>query len=233
MWTKYLNTEIEIDDLCPIYRGSFGVNGELSEPDIIEKVVNILKGIKSPVMLDIGACTGSYAMLDKLVDVQIYSFEPVLRTFGVLRKNIKTNSSKTKCFNLAVSDYCGIGTLKTVPHDNAVALSLVDGRPSFTRKDTINSEIEVITIDQFCEDKNLIPNFIKIDVEGGELKVLRGAKETIDKHNPVILCEYSQENANQFGYGIGEINECLHGYDIELIGDNILCKKKCLNLCYD
>ena len=225
MITQYLDTTIEIDDLCPIYRGSFGLNGELVEPDIIEKVVDILKGIESPVMLDVGACTGSYAMLDKLVDVQIYSFEPVDRTFGVLRKNVKTNNSKTKCFNLAVSDYCGIGTLKTVPHDGAVALSLVDGRPSYSRQDTVNSGIEVITIDQFCKDNNLIPDFIKIDVEGGELMALKGAKETIDKCHPVILCEYSQENANQFGYMISDINDFLEGYDIEKMGDNILCKK--------
>ena len=227
MITQYLDTTIEIDDLCPIYRGSFGLNGELVETDIIEKVVNILKEIESPVMLDVGACTGSYAMLDKLVDVQIYSFEPVDRTFGVLRKNIKANNSKTKCFNLAVSDYCGTGTLKTVPHDGAVALSLVDGMPSFTRKDTINSGIEVITIDQFCNDYNLIPDFIKIDVEGGELMALRGAKETIDKYHPVILCEYCQENANQFGYNIGDVTNFVHEkYTINHLDGNILCQPK-------
>ncbi len=225
MRTQYLDTTIEIDDLCPIYRGSFGLNGELWDSDIIEKVVNILNEIESPVMLDVGACTGSYAMLDKLVNVQVYSFEPVERTFIVLRKNIATNNSKTKCFNLAVSDYCGIGTLKTVPYDGVVALSLVDGIPSHSRKDTVNSEIEVITIDQFCKDNNIIPDFIKIDVEGGELMTLHGAKETIKNDNPIILCEYSQENANQFGYSIGDINDFLEGYDIEKIGDNILCKK--------
>ena len=226
MTTQYLDTLIEIDDICRVYRGSFGLGGELSEPDIIEKVKDILEKIKDPIMLDIGACTGSYALLDKLVDVQIHSFEPVVKTFNVLKKNIKVNNSKTICYNYAVSNYNGSGVLKTVGHDGAIALSLVDGIPSFTRKHTIESKIKVVTIDSWCEDRNIIPDVIKIDVEGGELRVIEGAKKIIEKYTPVILCEYSQENANQFGNPIEDIIKLLQMYDIEYLKDNILCVKK-------
>ena len=226
MRTQYLDTSIEIDDLCPIYRGSFGLNGELSEPDIIVKLSALIKQSK-PILLDIGACTGSYALLDKVANIEIHSFEPVKKTYAVLCNNIELNESKTKAYNCAVSNYNGVGTLKTVPYDGAIALSLVDGEPSFTRKDTESSQIEVITLDRFCEDKNIIPNFIKIDVEGGELRVLQGSKEILKKYKPIVLCEFSQENANQFGYAIQDIINLLQEiYDIERLRDNILCTPK-------
>jgi FkbM family methyltransferase len=226
MITPYLNISIEIDDLCPIYRGSFGLNGELAEPDIIVKLADLIKQSK-PILLDVGACTGSYALLDKVANVEIHSFEPVKKTYAVLCKNIESNESKTKAYNCAVSNYDGFGTLKTVPYDGAIALSLVDGRPSFTRKDTKSSQVRVITVDCFCKDKNIIPDFIKIDVEGGELRVLQGAKTIIKKHKPIILCEFSQENANQFGYHIQDIINLLQGiYNIERLRDNILCTPK-------
>lgn len=224
MWTKYLNTEIEIDDLCSIYRGSFGLNGELSEPESIKTVVSILEKMDNPVLLDIGACTGAYALLDKLVNVSVHSFEPVTRTFKVLKNNIKLNKSTAKAYNFGVSNYDGKGILKTVPHDGAVALSLIDGKPSFTRPDTVDSEIKVVTLDAWCEQNNIIPNFIKIDTEGGELRVLQGAEKIINKYKPVILCEYSQENANQFGYQIGDITRFLNGYGIQYVDANILCQ---------
>jgi len=41
---------------------------------------------------------------------------------------------------------------------------------------------------------------IKIDSEGSELFVLEGARETIAKHHPFIITEYSRENADQYGY---------------------------------
>jgi FkbM family methyltransferase len=227
MKTQYLDTVIEIDELCKLYRGSFGLGGELAEPENIRKVVNFLKGRNNPILLDVGACTGSYALLDKLVDVQVYSFEPVLKTFAVMQKNIQLNGSKTKAFNFAVSNYNGIGDLKTVGHDGAIALSLLDGNPYFTRRNIKKSKIKVVTIDKWCEDNNIIPDFIKIDVEGGEIRVIHGAENIISKHSPGILCEYSQENANQFGYQIGEITKFLQGYrySFKYLGADILAIK--------
>jgi len=227
MKTQYLDTIIEIDDLCKLYRGSFGTTGELAESENIRKVVDFLKGRANPVMLDVGACTGSYALLDKLVNVQVYSFEPVSKTFAVLQKNIQLNNSKTKAFNFAVSNYDGIGDLKTVRADGAIALSILDGAPYFTRRPVKNSKIKVVTIDKWCADNNVIPDFMKIDVEGGEIRVLQGAENIISKHNPGILCEFCQENANQFGYRIDEIVKFLRGYGyvINYLGADILAIK--------
>jgi hypothetical protein len=49
--------------------------------------------------------------------------------------------------------------------------------PGETRQAT--REVSVVSIDQFCGDRGLMPQVIKIDVEGAELAVLRGARHTV------------------------------------------------------
>ena len=45
----------------------------------------------------------------------------------------------------------------------------------------------MITLDSFCSQHKLSPDLIKIDVEGAELGVLKGARETIQSHKPMIV----------------------------------------------
>ncbi len=90
------------------------------------------------------------------------------------------------------------------------------------------AEVKMKPLDTF----ELAPNFIKIDVEGCELKVLKGAERTIEKHHPIMVIEINepalkrQESTPQqvidwlsaSGYGMSMIEEC-NGQDIY----NILC----------
>jgi hypothetical protein len=56
---------------------------------------------------------------------------------------------------------------------------------------------------------------LKIDVEGAELNVLRGAEKTINRDHPGILIEFSEDNTRQFGYEPGAIKDWLEarGYN--------------------
>jgi hypothetical protein len=52
-----------------------------------------------------------------------------------------------------------------------------------------------VTIDHFVlEQGHAPPNFLKIDVEGGEAAVLRGMREVLQRHRPVLLCEMHGRN---------------------------------------
>jgi FkbM family methyltransferase len=207
---KYFDKTITVTDNTHAYNGSF-LNGEVYSKDLINLVLAELEKINNPILLDIGACTGSFALLDIITSVKIHSFEPS-RAYIELIENVKLNNSKTTCYNVAISDYIGKGNFNEVEANSCIALSMLGGIPA-SHKEVTTFDIEVNTIDNFCKSNKIIPSVIKIDTEGNELFVLKGAINTIKKHNPIIFAEYSQENANQYGYGIGEINELFKSLD--------------------
>lgn len=161
----------------------------------------------SAVLLDVGASTGCFSLLSKHhPDLTVYAFEPVELTYDVLMENIRLNQleDKVHAYRMAVGDHDGTAVLHTVIANGGKGVSIVGGRPAW-HKAVEDSEIEMITIDTFCERYDIAPTFLKIDVEGNEKAVLRGAKRTIEKHKPFIICEYSSENADQFEGNVSEI----------------------------
>jgi FkbM family methyltransferase len=74
-----------------------------------------------------------------------------------------------------------------------------EGRPT--------AETRVRTLDEICAD--LAPSVVKIDVEGDELKVLRGATETLRKHRPVLLVEIHLNEMEARGEDPREIERIL------------------------
>ena len=215
---KYCGIDIYITKQSVDYHGSFE-NGKAYEDDIVERFLNDIP--QNGIVLDIGACTGSYAMLDVLrPDAKIYSFEPS-RAYKELVKNIAINKSKTQCFNYAVSDKEGFFDFNEIVEDQPIALSMLGGNPA-AHKNYKTFQIKTVTIDGL----EIKPDIIKIDTEGHELMVLNGGLEVIKKYHPIIYCEYSQENTSQYGYNADDVLVLLMGlgYNIELINGNIIAK---------
>ena len=140
------------------------------------------------VIYDIGASAGLYSIvLGKLFpESAIYSFEPNPNAYAILLKNIKLTglknvfplnfalSSKNEMSDFHISSEAGRSSLHTY---NAGYNSNITG--------TIL--VECVTVDYLI--KNNIckpPNIIKIDTEGHEYEIIRGASETIAKFHPAI-----------------------------------------------
>ncbi|WP_343636886.1 FkbM family methyltransferase [Fluviicola sp.] len=150
---------------------------------------------KSTVIFDIGANIGQTAFNMSLVQQSkglhpvIYAFEPYPKTFGKLERNIGNNPALiVKAYNLGLGSEKG--SLHMMQHNawNSGGFRMTS--------DTSNSiVVPVISLDEFVSE-NQIPaiDFIKIDVEGFELEVLKGARQTIRRFRPVIVFEYSVEN---------------------------------------
>jgi hypothetical protein len=85
--------------------------------------------------------------------------------------------------------------------------TLVDRVGEVTRVDT--QRVELKTLDAF----NLSPDFIKIDVQGHELHVLRGAAETIRRHRPILMIERNGLAATIIRY-LGEYGYKTFDYDL-------------------
>jgi len=158
------------------------------------------------IIFDVGANFGVMSLqFAKLVPWgKVYSFEPTFYAFSKLRKNLELNPELAKRIvaiqsfvSSSTSEEPGIeayaswkvgGTVKGVKHQvhGGIAKS-TDG-------------IGAVSLDDFCEQNEIKRlDFIKIDTDGHELEVLKGAKKVISKFNPVIIFEvgiYVMEERN-------------------------------------
>ena len=134
------------------------------------------------IILDIGANVGSHTVYWTLERnaKKIYSFEPLPDTFEILKTNIRLNriKTRTKLYNIALSDEVCKGSIKFYTEINI-------GGTSF-KKDP-NGKIDFKPLDKIRIPQKI--DLIKIDVEGSEVNVLKGALKTIVKNKPVIVIE--------------------------------------------
>jgi FkbM family methyltransferase len=134
------------------------------------------------IVFDVGACTGEYTekVLATFGDqAQIYCFEPNEATFNALKSNHGAKKNVRR-LNFGLSDREESRMLYSNGETSSMA-SLYHRRPdnSNTTGDRI-SRIPLTTLDLFCKGENVERiDFLKMDVEGHELKVLNGAEDTI------------------------------------------------------
>ncbi|MEK7075245.1 MAG: FkbM family methyltransferase [Patescibacteria group bacterium] len=147
---------------------------------------------ENDVFFDLGANYGYYSLLaSKLVGSQgkVFSFEPDPENFIFLKKNKRENIS---ILNKAVTDLNGVVDFYTKRLAKDKMNSAIDIENSrISSKDELYRKITVesITLDDFCSKNKIYPDFIKIDVEGAEEKVLKGAQEILKNQSPIIAME--------------------------------------------
>jgi len=153
------------------------------EPQILKMIRKKNRGT-SPIIFDVGANKGQYANLIENVfhgNAYIYSFEPGKTTYNELLKNTAYIKNITQ-YNF------GFGSKEKEEYLNYDTAGSGLASVYKRRLDHVHipfeqkEKIEIKTIDDFCQ-KNTITSidFLKIDVEGHELEVLRGAEHMIKK----------------------------------------------------
>lgn len=168
---------------------------ESNEPDI--KVVRRLISIGDGVV-DIGANIGVYtSVLSTLVGIsgKVISVEPIPSTFEVLKFIVKRlRFSNVELINCAVSDenkdvHMEIPGYRS-ESENYYEAHIVDG-PGEPRLNWV--AIKGMKLDSLLGDKTRIITFVKCDVEGNELRVIKGAREIIARFAPAWLIEISSD----------------------------------------
>ena len=146
--------------------------------------------------IDIGCHKGEILemMLKYSPSGKHYAFEPIPYLFKELEKKYK---NRVSVFPFALSDKSGHSTFQLVK--NAPAYSGIKKR----HYDIANPEIEEIEVELKTLDE-IVPlneeiHFIKIDVEGGEFGVLKGAKILLAKNKPVVLFECGKGACDYYG----------------------------------
>jgi len=158
------------------------------EANLTNFLVRFLK--KGDIVLDVGAHIGFYSMLSSAIvggKGQVHSFEPTPWTFELLKKNTKelanvvlnNKAVSDKKENISFADYGpGYGAYNTAHKDGS----------TLKKKSTIINT-ETVVLDDYCKEKNIRPNFVKLDAEGYEFTILNGMKYILEEIRPLITLE--------------------------------------------
>lgn len=165
------------------------------------------------IFIDVGANIGLMSIFSSRAvgkKGKVYSFEPVLETFTILQKNIEINKIRNiDAFNIGISDSKGKSFIYTNPSAGKGSSSFIKPPDQSESKEY---EIIIETLDEFLIGHDLTNiRMVKIDVEGWELHVLRGAKPLLQSPQAPIICiEYSKLT------GSNNDSEDIYSYIIEI-----------------
>jgi FkbM family methyltransferase len=155
----------------PVFYHKYGI------PELPREVIKRLEGRD---FIDGGAFIGdSTLVLSEFKPRRIYAFEPLTENYALLLKTIKLNNLSSLVISVKKALGSSRKVLRIAPFGSASFISDVFGLSG-------SEEIEVVTLDEFVKENNLDVGLIKLDVEGYELDVLNGAKETITRFKPVM-----------------------------------------------
>lgn len=153
-----------------------------------ENVISILKKLKPDfTFYDIGSNTGWYTMIASTINTTntVYSFEPIKEHIDFQKETVSLNKkeSQVTIFEVALSDHNGMETIRLAGSGTSL-----DG--GFLETDFGKRDVKVQTLDSITEEQKLNkPDFIKIDVEGHEYKLLTGAKKVLSESSPILFVE--------------------------------------------
>ena len=152
------------------------------------ELANLQRYIRNgDVCLDIGANIGNHAIYYAKIchASKIFAFEPVQSTFAILKKNIELNQLENciEALNVGLSDRKKSASIFHFEEENIGATQLTENK---------KGNLHLIALDDMYFPGAI--DYIKIDVEGMEYDLLRGAKTFFPKHNPVVYIEVWKEN---------------------------------------
>jgi FkbM family methyltransferase len=181
--------------------------------------IDLLPTPREALFLDIGGNQGAAidVFLRKSRNCRIYSFEPNPEVFVRLRSRF-AGKARVTLFNCGVGEragafklfvpvyrgyaFDGLGSLSRDFDDSWLAQTVFFYDKKFLQMRELDCEVKRL------DDLNLSPFFMKIDVEGFELEVLRGGEATLRKCQPIILMESGERDQaimtflKQFGYRV-------------------------------
>ena len=162
--------------------------------------------------LDAGANDGIYTVFAaKRVGNEgtVWAFEPSARELSRLRHNLELNHLAARVFPLALADCSGQAELSVGAYEHAGHNTL--GAFAYQTELEGKAPVEVRRLDEVLNENPLARlDLMKIDVEGAELRLLRGALETLRKYRPVLLFEVSEGSLKHQGGSPPELLAFLH-----------------------
>lgn len=177
-----------------------------------ERLTLLLSAILAPTSncVDVGAHVGSFLedILRLAPSGTHVAFEPLPNLAAELRRRFPSVAVEA----VALSDASGERTFAHVVAEPAVS--------GFSAR-SISGAVEILTVKTCTLDGGLPPDYepdlIKIDVEGAELAVLRGAAGTIERYRPFVVFEHGKAAREHYGTDSGDLFGFLEEYGYSLM----------------
>lgn len=186
----------EVADFGPVCRMR-AKTFELKEPETLNWIDSMCE---TDTLIDIGSNIGLYSIYAGMKGVTTYAIEPDALNFALLNLNINRNNACDRVvgFCIALHDHSCISTLAKKDLAWGGALSCFEGHTD-QRGNSFKAIHEQgslgLSLDRFCELSAINPSHIKLDVDGNELLVLRGAKDCLSRRSlRSVLIELDEAN---------------------------------------
>ena len=153
-----------------------------------------LDSVRNKHIIDAGGYVGDTALLfSSYTDKNIHVFEASPSNMDIIRETIRLNHlDNIVPVSKALGEKSGTATFSLGERNSCN--SLVE-RPGYNYPDHI--EVPVVTLDDYVRENDLEVGLIKVDIEGGEQLLLKGAVETISTQHPILLISI-YHSANDF-----------------------------------
>jgi len=204
-----------------------GAKGHDSEIRLGKFLINHLQ--KGHHFIDVGGHLGFFSLLaSHLVGEsgRVFGFEASSQMFDYYNKNVAKHQN-IEAHHKAISDFNGEIQFFEYPilyseYNTTINDQYKDENWS-KNNIAINVKVPSLKLDDFILEKKIAIDFIKIDVEGGELKVLSGLDNVLISQSPVIIMEYLKKEATNTDYQKAAKKLIDFGYQLNVINqDGIL-----------
>ena len=221
-WTLYYSPRTSL-----IERIRFG---QIYEPDVTTAIVRSLQKNHAPVVIDVGANIGLITLniLKYYPSAKIFAFEPGPHQRQLLTRTINSNqlAGKVQVSDLALSDTNGVTTFTVHSSRHSSGDGFKDtGRAGRARQINVTTQ----RLDDWWKANNEpCVHLLKIDTEGAELAVLRGAHCMLSKLAPIILFELCLTNLAVYSHSAHDVYDEIVslGYQIKTLAGTEVTRDK-------
>lgn len=188
----------------------------------------ILSDHKPSVFFDIGANYGTHSVLFLANGIKTITFEPNPMCYMDFDRIAMLNNLTYVLEKTALGHEKAHAVLQFPERDSWLGSLSNESQKGLQGYNNVRSiEVDVITLDSYVKQNNISPDLIKIDTEGFELNVIRGARKLLTENELIILFESTNRNQkNQLydeflglGYRIYNLN---NNIDKSLSRENLL-----------